>query len=344
MATIFQQEVVAGDFAAFGQSEHSAFKGVQTLEQLLELHDQLFDPVIVQVNLLNLRHQLQSQLLIVSFDLVGGFFTRHKRIETLALHLLQLLVERLNLIKLNKNIRLQLFFQSRQGKTASLPFGSIDFLCVFRIIRLVFAVLFAVLTLGRDAFRTVLLSLHGFKIDDIAEEHVADLEALMPGNNGTEGERTLTESADHLIAASLNALGDGDLALTGEKFDRPHFTQIHADRIIGATKVFADIAGSAFGPGLGFGLFFLGFLFLAFGCLFRRSLGFVVIFVFYDLDAHLGENGHDILDLLGRHLILGKNRIQLVERDVSTLPALGYQTFNSAGAGIEECIVPVLFT
>jgi hypothetical protein len=38
----------------------------------------------------------------------------------------------------------------------------------------------------------------------------------------------------HRLAAGLDALGDGDLALAGEQLDRTHLAQIHAHGIVGA--------------------------------------------------------------------------------------------------------------
>ena len=45
----------------------------------------------------------------------------------------------------------------------------------------------------------------------------------MPDNDGLKGERALAQAGDHGPAAGLDALGDGDLALAGQKFHRAHF-------------------------------------------------------------------------------------------------------------------------
>jgi hypothetical protein len=39
---------------------------------------------------------------------------------------------------------------------------------------------------------------------------------------------------DHRLAAGLDALGDGDLALARQQLHRAHLAQIHAHRIVGA--------------------------------------------------------------------------------------------------------------
>ena len=39
-----------------------------------------------------------------------------------------------------------------------------------------------------------------------------------------------------------------------------------------------------------------------------------VLGVLDDVDAHVVERGHDVLDLLGRHLVLGQGLVELVDR------------------------------
>ena len=61
-----------------------------------------------------------------------------------------------------------------------------------------------------------------------------------------EGQRAFAHAADHHVAAGLDALGDGDLALAGQQLDRAHLAQIHAHRIVGAADiVVVEIAGDA---------------------------------------------------------------------------------------------------
>ena len=68
--------------------------------------------------------------------------------------------------------------------------------------------------------------------------------------------RALADAADHHVAAGLDALGDGDLALARQQLDAAHLAQIHAHRIVGAADiVVVDVAG-----GLAFLRLFLVFL------------------------------------------------------------------------------------
>ena len=50
--------------------------------------------------------------------------------------------------------------------------------------------------------------------------------------------------ADHGLAAGLDTLGDGDLALARKQFHRAHFAEIHAHGVVGAL-------GGVLGPGFG---------------------------------------------------------------------------------------------
>ena len=66
------------------------------------------------------------------------------------------------------------------------------------------------------------------------QEHIAVIQFIAPDGDGLEGERALAQAGDHRLAAGLNTLGDGDLALAREQANRAHLTQIHAHRVVGA--------------------------------------------------------------------------------------------------------------
>jgi hypothetical protein len=55
--------------------------------------------------------------------------------------------------------------------------------------------------------------------------------------DGLERQQALAQAGDHRLAAGLDALGDGDLALAGEQLDQTHLAQIHAHGIVGALAV-----------------------------------------------------------------------------------------------------------
>jgi hypothetical protein len=133
-----------------------------------------------------------------------------------------------------------------------------------------------------------------------------------------EGDRALAQAPDHRVAAGLDALGDGDLALAGEQFDRTHLAKIHADGIVGAIDrlllLLDDVALALAGLAAVVGAVV--------------DLGFVAVLVvgflgLDDVDAHLAQRGHDVLDLLV--LVLRQRLVQLVISDVAALLAAGDQ-------------------
>ena len=157
------------------------------------------------------------------------------------------------------------------------------------------------------------------EIDDVAQENPALDELVAPDDDRLEGQRALAEARDHRLAAGLDALGDGDFALAGQKLDRAHLAQVHAHRIVGAVgrllRGFADHDGAAgevstrsppsassssaaIGRAVG-GLALLGLL------------------GFDDVDAHLGQLAEHVLDLLRGELLGGQNLVQLVIGDVA---------------------------
>ncbi len=77
----------------------------------------------------------------------------------------------------------------------------------------------------------------GVEIDDVAQQHLAFDERVAPADDRANGQRVLADAADHHLAAGLDALGDGDLALARQQLDRPHLAQIHAHRIVGAADI-----------------------------------------------------------------------------------------------------------
>ena len=147
-----------------------------------------------------------------------------------------------------------------------------------------------------------------FEVDDVAQEHLPLVELVAPDDDGLEGERALAQAGDHGLAAGLDALGNGDLALAREQLHRAHLAQIHADGIVRAL-------GRLLGLGLGRDplldldqLAALAFRLLV-GLL---ALPFLVRGRLLGLD-HVCE---DVLDLLGIDLLRGQDRVDLVMGDV----------------------------
>ena len=157
-----------------------------------------------------------------------------------------------------------------------------------------------------------------FEIDDVAQEDLALVELVAPDDDGLEGERALAQAGDHRLAAGLDALGNGDLALARQQLHRAHFPQVHPYRVIGAL-------GRLLGLGLGRDLLLdldqvaapaLGPLV----ALLARLLALLARLLGLDhVDAHLAEHREHILDLLGIDLLRGQHRVDLVVGDVAAL-------------------------
>ena len=155
----------------------------------------------------------------------------------------------------------------------------------------------------------------------------------MPGDDRLEGQRALAQPADHHVAAGLDALGDGDLALARQQLDAAHLAQVHPHRIVGAAEArLVDVAGLLLFLGL------LGLLDLDDGRL--AVLGLLAL---DDLDAHLREIGHHVFDLLGAVLIRRQDRVQLVEGDVAALLAPRDQPLDGGGLHVEQGGLDILF-
>lgn len=182
---------------------------------------------------------------------------------------------------------------------------------------------FAVLAIGTGDHRRVHAGLGigagigRFEIDDVAKEDLSFVQFVAPDDDGLEGQRAFAEARDHRLAAGLDALGDRDFAFTGQQLDGAHLAQIHAHGIVGA---FARLALLDLGDGflrdldelvVGLVLAALVLVFLAFA-----------IVGFGDVDAHVREHGHDVLDLLGRGLVGRQNFIELIEGHEAALLGL----------------------
>ena len=127
---------------------------------------------------------------------------------------------------------------------------------------------------------------------------LAVVEFVAPDDDRLEGERAFAQARDHRLAAGLDPLGDGDLALARQELDRAHLAQIHAHRIVGALGTARKLrVGDRRRAGrlddlAAFGLLLVG----AVGAFLLR---FFRVLAFDDIDAHLAEHRVHVLDLVG---------------------------------------------
>jgi hypothetical protein len=62
-------------------------------------------------------------------------------------------------------------------------------------------------------------SISGFQIDNIAQQNFAVVQFIAPDDDGLKGQRAFTQASNHRLAASFNALGNGDFAFAREQFN-----------------------------------------------------------------------------------------------------------------------------
>ena len=161
-----------------------------------------------------------------------------------------------------------------------------------------------------------------FEIDDVAEENFSFVQFVAPDDDRLEGQRAFAQAGDHRFAAGLDALGDGDFALARQQFDRTHFAQIHAHRIVGTLGRLFFLDG---GQRLRFRLDDLaaGVVIVVVVLLVGGLLGLAVVAVgvlgLDHVDAHFGQHGERIFDLLGVDLLRRHHGIELLIGDIAAL-------------------------
>ena len=154
----------------------------------------------------------------------------------------------------------------------------------------------------------------------------------MPGDDGLEGQRALAEPADHHVAAGLDALGDGDLALARQQLDAAHLAQVHADRVVGAAEaLLVDIAGRAppppslsFSSDRGFGLARRAP---------RRPRSPRLSTTLMPISLSMARVSSI---MLGGDLVRRQRGVQLVVGDVAALLAAGDQLLDRGGLDVEQ--------
>ena len=214
-----------------------------------------------------------------------------------------------------ENFRLQRLLHRRQRKRGFF----LVVLVIIIVVAIVVVVIFVIVAIrgGRqtraidgsdDAFAVRAAAIGRVKIDDVAQQHLSFHQRIMPMGDRLHGQRAFAQRADHFFAARLDPLCDGDFAFPRQQLHIAHFAQVHPDGIVSpADFIILEIAGNA--PGI-------------FRRLGRLVAGIFGFFPVDDIDAHFGEHRHGVFDLLGRHLVLRQNRVQLINGDIATLLGL----------------------
>ncbi|MNI21438.1 hypothetical protein D3C73_749630 [compost metagenome] len=282
-AEIGLEELGARDAVAVGQAQQPAFLTDQALVDGVELLDQRLDAGVVQLHRLQAVRDRRRQGLIGLLVLGGQDVALQARLDQLVLQLAELAEVGGDGVQHLHDAVAQLGFQGRDRHGAA-------------VVEVVLVILFAVAVgLARRLGRGRLVvrqgggvedAVGGVQVDDLAQQDAVVGQLLAPHHDGLEGQGALAQARDHGVAASLDALGDGDLALAAQQLDRAHFAQIHAHRVVGA------VIG---GLGRGLGDRSLG----GGGHVGAGRLGGVLLGL-DDVDAHLRQHGQDVFDLVRR--------------------------------------------
>ena len=340
-ALIFVDEFAPVDPRGIGQLHHARVDRHDLAVDPVKLVDQRFDPVVVQVQFVHQQHDLAAQLLIGGL-VIGGKPPRviqrgrHPQI----LHLGQLDVIARDHVQRFQHARLQRGFHrcQRHGRRliiVVLILGGDNRVAVGIQLRLfqggpargcghVHAVktrlIQPALALGVQR-----PAKGGLKIDHIAQQNVFGQKLVAPDGDGLKGQRAFAQARDHGVASGLDPLGDGNLALAAQQFDRSHLAQIHAHRIVGAVQRFRG--GARYGH---FARGGRGFHKLA------RRLALFGLVILDDVDAHFGQHRHHILDLFRGHLFGRQDRVELVIGDVAALARIGDHLLDGGLAHVER--------
>src|SRR6267154_2071854 len=294
VAHIGLQEFGALDAGPFGEPQHAALLGDEPAVQLVELLDEMRDAGVVEPHLAQQLDHLVLRLVVATLGGARQLGALDDRGDALVLDLVELFVDVGDGVENPHHAGLQLRFHRGQRGSSFLAvlalalgfglFAELDDDIVARGRRAVGVAD----RLGRlDDRRLGLVEIGAaigrVEIDDVAQQHLVFVQRIAPTDQRAHRQRALADAADHHLAASLDPLGDRDLALARQQLDRAHLAQVHAHGVVGAADVIVDVAAGfalavlGFGPGLG---------------------GILALFTFDDVDAELGEHRHRVLDLL----------------------------------------------
>jgi len=151
----------------------------------------------------------------------------------------------------------------------------------------------------------------GKAIDKGRDHHRTGANFLGHVQDFVDGGGRLRDRGHHLVEAAFDALGDFDLALAREQFDRAHFAHVHAHRVGGAAKL--AVHRGERGLGFFFGFFFGGRSRAGVGQQQRFGVGRLLI----DRHAHVVEQRHHDFERFGLGQLVGQVVVDFAVRQVA---------------------------
>ena len=319
VADIVLQKFRPLDAGVFGQPQQPALLADQAAVDLVELLDQLLDAHVVKSYPFDLPDHFALELVVAALGHAGQRLALAQSVDALVLQLLELLVQFGDGVEDRQYARLQLGLHRGQRNRAFLALGLLageiavnlgEIACLALRVLPGSDFLFGFDGRGRrrrNHGRRRLLepaaAISGVEIDDVAQQQPVLVQCLAPGDDRADCQRIFANPADHHLAPGLDPLGDGDLALARQQFDRAHLAQIHAHRIVGAADIVVVEIASRLAVGS-----------VSFGC--GRLLALLAL---DNVDAQFGQHRHRVLDLLRRHLIGWQGGVQFVIGQVAAL-------------------------
>ena len=166
-----------------------------------------------------------------------------------------------------------------------------------------------------------IIAIHHFQVNNIAQLHGTGQKLVTPAGNRLNRHRALAQTVNHNRFAGLNTLGNGNFSVAGQQLDRPHFLKIHPHRVIIAPQLFlVKIAA----------LIKLFFLFNHIG-LKRVNLRFG-----NNADAHVGNAGHNVLNIFRRFAFGRQSLVEFFNRNITADFAFINKSFNGTAQGVNQ--------
>src|SRR5262245_31417444 len=246
VAEILVDEMLARHTETVGQLHQPAFVRDKTLVDRVELLDETLDAGVVERQALDVADDLVAQLVVATLLRAIELLARHLHLNLFIVQLAQPLVRGGNVVEGLEHLRLELGLHGGERQGA---------LVLILVVELAFNAAFAAI-LGTDGgvsggsrgrrhadshgHRWRCLSLRPFvrrpQVDDVAQQDLGIHQLVAPNDDGLERQWTFAQARDHRLAAGLDALSDGDLALTREQLNRAHVAQVHAHGIVRALR------------------------------------------------------------------------------------------------------------
>ena len=219
-------EVGTADSGLIGKPYHFRIDGNQTSVDTVQLVDEGFDAVIVQMQRTGQLDKFAAQGLIFRFARLAQHPTEpHRRLHPHFLKLGEFVILAGNACEGGQEFGTNGFLHGGNRQVRLLVRRLLGLIVAVRIV----AFLLVLARLVPAAERPL-------KIDDIAQINIAFQQLVAPHIDRLEGQRTLAKPRNHRVAPGLNPLSNRDFPFPRQEVDGTHLAQIHPYRIVGPVE------------------------------------------------------------------------------------------------------------